>query len=157
MIREFAGWIGNTALSQLLQNLQWIVPLSQSLHIVGLSVLFGAAVALNLRILGALPAVRPVAQMATALTPWVWRAFSLVLVTGLVQTIAEPLRQFVTPVFWIKMGLIVAVVALTTQELRRARSAEAIVPRGIAIASLVLWTAIMICGRMIGYTYGFYL
>ena len=166
MIREFAGWISDTALSQLFQNVQWIVPVSQSLHIIGLSILFASAIAINFRILGVIKSVRSARQIAAAVGPWMWAALTVVALTGLVQTIAEPLRQFVTPVYWSKLALVAIVVVMTARLLARLSSAapeseRASGPppgaRRVALLSTLIWVCIVVCGRMIGYTFGFYL
>jgi hypothetical protein len=68
--------------------------------------------------------------------------------------------------FWAKMIMIVIVVAMTaifTVKVRANASAwDATAPRPsgarqFAIASTVLWVAIIVCGRFIGYTWEFYL
>jgi hypothetical protein len=93
------------------------------------------------------------------------RALVVLLLTGLVQTIAEPVRQFVAPAFWWKMFMIICVLALTVcfaRAVRRnaekwdtpARSASA---KSFALISLGLWIAIIFCGRFIGYTWELYL
>ena len=52
MLREFAGWIAATPLSRTFQDVLWIVPASQSLHIIALAVVFSSALMINLRLLG---------------------------------------------------------------------------------------------------------
>lgn len=165
MIRQFADWIATTSMSNLFQNILWVVPLSQSIHILGLSTLFGAVLMLNLRLLGVGKSGRTVSQMVDATIPWVWRALIVLLITGLVQIIAEPVRQFVTPAFWGKMGMIVAV-GIATWVFARAVRANAAkwddpasrpgVAPVFAIVSTLLWVAIITCGRFIGYTWFFY-
>jgi hypothetical protein len=44
VLRHWADWISGTALSQWLQGEVWLVPTSQSVHIVSLSVVFACAV-----------------------------------------------------------------------------------------------------------------
>jgi len=93
-------------------------------------------------------------------------ALGVLLLTGTIQTIAEPVRQFVTPVFWAKMIMIVVVMAMTavfTATVRaNAPSWDVAVSRPpaarlFAIASIVLWVAVIVCGRFIGWTWSLYL
>jgi len=165
MFRPFADWLSNTALSKTLQDQAWVVPTSQSIHIIAVSVVFGSAVMINLRLLGVGRSGRSVSQLSNTLIPWMWRGLAVLLFTGVIQTITEPVRQFVTPMFWAKMIMIVLVATMTalyanavrrhasrwdTASLRPTRA------KAFAILSTLLWLAIIICGRFIGYTWSFY-
>ena len=48
----FAAWLASTSLSRLFQDVLWIIPVSQFIHIVCISILFASAIAINLRLLG---------------------------------------------------------------------------------------------------------
>jgi len=163
MVRQWSDWIETTALSQWIQTEEWVVPASQSIHILALSVVFGSAVLINLRLLGIGSAHgRSVSQLLDGLLPWIYRALGVLLLTGAVQTIAEPLRQFGTPAFWLKMLMIPIVLGLTTAFARAVRrnparwGSAATHPTGIRLFALVclgLWIAIICCGRFIGYSH----
>jgi hypothetical protein len=164
MTHHWANWIANTALSGWLQNEAWVVPVSQSIHIISVSVVFGCAVMISLRLLGVSASGRSVSQLVDTLVPWMYRALTVLLLTGLVQTVAEPVRQFVTPVFWCKMLMIMCVLALTicfARAVRRnAAKWDAAAPanaKWFALVSLSLWVSIIFCGRFIGYTWELYL
>jgi hypothetical protein len=162
---HWANWIASTALSGWLQNEAWLVPTSQSIHIVSVSVVFCCAVMIDLRLLGLSASGRSVSQLVGTLVPWMYRALVVLLLTGLVQTVAEPVRQFVAPVFWWKMLLIICVLALTVcfaHAVRRnaAKWDTPTRPAGakwFALISLGLWVGIIFCGRFIGYTWELYL
>ena len=166
MFRGFANWIANTELSQTFQDVSaWLIPISQSIHIISVCVLFTSAILISTRLLTAASAGRTVSELTQTLVPWMWGALAVLLLTGAIQTIAEPVRQFVTPMFWVKMLMIVVVIAMTavfTAKVRaNARAWDAAArPRGarlFAITSIVLWVAIIVCGGFIGYTWSFYL
>jgi type III secretory pathway component EscS len=163
MVRQWADWLANTVLSQWFQNELWIVPTSQSIHILALSVVLGCAVMLSLRLLGiGATSGRCVSRLVDSLVPWIYRALVVQLLTGAVQTIAEPLRQFGTLAFWLKMLMIPVVLSLTAAfagAVRRnpakwdsaaTRPASAKV---FALVSLALWVGIIWCGRFIGYSH----
>ncbi len=162
VVRHWAAWISSSALSNWFQSQAWVVPTSQSLHILGVSVVFGCALMINLRLLGVSASGRSVSQLVGTLVPWMYRGLGLLLLTGMVQTIAEPLRQFVTPAFWWKQCMVVCVVGLTVLLARSVRrdaarwDAAARRPAGtrlFALLSLGLWVGIIFCGRFIGYTW----
>lgn len=163
-VKHWADVISNTSLSQWFQNQLWVIPTSQSIHIVCVSIVFGCAVMISLRLLG-IGKGRSISQLVDTLVPWMYRALVVLLLTGSVQTIAEPLRQFVTPAFWWKMVMIVCVLTLTIVFARAVRHNAArwdqaamrpLSARVFALVSLGLWVGIIFCGRFIGYTWLFH-
>lgn len=162
IMHHLANWIAATSLSMWLQNQLWIVPTSQSIHLVMLSVVFGCALVINLRLLGLGRRGRPVSRLVRTLVPCMYFSLVLLLITGIVQTITEPVRQFITPAFWWKMFMIVVVVWVTQWFSRSVREnpakwdSVATRPRiapVIALVSLALWIGIIYCGRFIAYTW----
>jgi hypothetical protein len=165
MFRPFADWLAATPLSQLFQNQPWVVPTSQSIHIVCVCLVFTSALMINLRLLGVGASGRTISQLTQSLVPWMWGGLCVLLLTGAVQTIAEPVRQFVTPAFWAKMSMVLMVAGMTAIFARKVRAnaatwdAAGARPAGariFAIASSFLWIAIIVCGRFIAYTSAFY-
>ena len=157
---QWALWVSHTSLSVWLQHKPWVVPTSQSIHIVSVSIVFASAVLISLRILGLSVAGRSVGQLVRTLTPWMYSALAVLLATGALQTIIEPRRQFGAWVFWVKMGLIVVVVILTTVFARGvtrdahrwdSRVSSPPLAKLFAVVSLALWIGIIYCGRFIGY------
>ena len=163
IVRHWAQLIAATGLSQRLQNAAWVVPTSQSIHIVSLSLVFGSALMINLRLLGVGRSARSLSELTASLVPWIYGGLVVLLVTGAVQTLTEfQTRQFVTPAFWWKMFMIVCVLALTLWFSRAVRTnprkwdEAATRPASgklFALVSLGLWLAIICCGRLIGYTW----
>lgn len=165
MLRQWGNWLENTDASHLLQDHLWVIPTSQSIHILGVGTVFSIVVILSLRVLGIGYTRRSVQELADTLLPWMAAALIMLLITGVLQTVAEPMRQFVTPVFWLKMGLLVCGVALTwgfarSVRLRAFAWSQGEVPSGakwFAVLSLLLWLAVIVCGRFIAYTYTFFI
>jgi hypothetical protein len=165
MFRPFADWLATTRISELFQNQLWVVPTSQSIHIVCVCLVFSSAIMINLRLLGVGARGRTISQLTSSLVPWMWGGLCVLLLTGTVQTIAEPVRQFVTPAFWAKMAMIVVVASMTAVFARKVRANAArwdaagtrpASARAFAITSSILWILIIVCGRFIGYTWAFY-
>jgi hypothetical protein len=165
MFRPFADWLATTRISELFQNQLWVVPTSQSIHIVCVCLVFSSAIMINLRLLGIGVKGRTISQLSSSLVPWMWGGLCVLLLTGTVQTIAEPVRQFVTPAFWAKMAMILVVVVMTAVFARKVRANAArwdaagtrpASARAFAIGSSILWILIIVCGRFIGYTWAFY-
>ncbi|HEX4049537.1 MAG TPA: DUF6644 family protein [Steroidobacteraceae bacterium] len=164
-LHHWANHLAATALSKWLLDREWVIVVLQSTHIVMLSVVFGCAVVINLRVLGISARGRSVSTLVRSLTRWMYGALLVLLITGSLQTIAEPMREFVAPAFWAKMTMVLIVFLLTAAFDRAVRrnherwNDPSSRPRGaalFAIVSLVLWTAIIFCGRFIAYTWNFY-
>lgn len=164
-LHHWANHLAATSLSQWLLAREWVIVILQSIHIVMLSVVFGCAVVINLRVLGVSARGRPVSTLVPSLTPWMYGALVVLLITGTFQTIAEPMREFVAPAFWAKMAMVLIVFLLTATFDRAVRrnherwDSAASKPRGaflFALVSLALWIAIIFCGRFIAYTWNFY-
>ena len=160
-IMGFADWIAATRASDALRDQFWIVPTSQSIHIVAVSVLFVAALIIGLELLGIGRFERSRSVIIQQQTRWIFASLIVLLLTGTLQTVAEPARQFGSPAFWIKMGVIAFSVLLTCLLVRGARrdpqrrDAVASYPWRSRIHALVIvgaWIAIIFCGRFIGYT-----
>jgi hypothetical protein len=154
-------WIASTRLSEFLKDQLWVVPTSQSIHILAVSVLFICALLIGLRLLGVGRSERALSAAIARQTKSMYMAFIVLLVTGIIQTIAEPERQFGSPAFWIKMGLIVFGLLLTSLLSRSVRrdpqswdhvEGRPEWSRPYAVVYVVAWIAIIFCGRFIGYT-----
>lgn len=132
----------------------WAYPTILTLHTVGLALLVGPSWALDLRLLGAAPAI-PLRALERTF-PVMWAGFWINGVSGLVLFMTEASTKGATPLFATKLALIVVAV-LTLVGLRRVvyrRAAEPVVgpmARGLAILSIVLWIAAIGTGRWMAY------
>ncbi|BFO54912.1 DUF6644 family protein [Acidovorax sacchari] len=158
---RFIAWLHESPPSTAIRDLPWIVPTVQSIHILAIAVLFGAAVISELRLAGMLATDEPVRAILRRYAPWMRNALIVLLATGLIMTIGEPGRVLVNPTFWLKMALVLGIFTLTcivrrpllrgTEEplspLRRGLCA-----RLVAGLSIAWWCAVIFCGRWIAYT-----
>jgi len=157
---DFSLWISDTWLSLWIVNRFWAIPIIQTVHILTIGATFGAVLLMNFRVLGWVGNDRTIARTGQRYLPWVWYGFVLLVITGLGMITAEPVRELINPVFWIKMGLfLVAVIAAWWFQRSVAKksagwdasgSASAGIKLG-AIAIIALWLVIMLCGRWIAY------
>lgn len=153
--------IASTGLSEILKDELWFVPTAQSIHIAVLAVVFVCALMISLRLWGIGSTERPLSAVVRKNTTWMYVGLVILLITGSLLAIAEPERQFGSPAFWLKMLLILVsllMTALLARTVRRdperwdARGARPGWSRPYAVAYVCAWTAIIFCGRFIGYT-----
>jgi uncharacterized membrane protein SirB2 len=159
-VHEFAEWLGSTPLSIAIQSRLWLTPTLQTIHIVMIGVVFVSMLTVALRVLGQVRTDEPLAEVWHRFAPWFWTALGVMAGTGLVLTIGEPVREVSALSFWIKMTLIVVGVVsalyfgrtvATAAVVGAATSVYSGRARVVAVATIVLWVAIMFLGRWIAY------
>lgn len=165
MIGSLSEWLYGSYLNTLFSDTShlatWlIIPVSQTLHIIAVSVVMISVGVLNLRLLGVAGTRQSFAQLAAELIPWIWAALALLLLTGAIQTIAEPDRELLNTGFRIKMVLLAVVIGITAFCHRAAAKhhdywdftpTRKTVGRLLATFSLLLWVGIASLGRLIAY------
>ena len=156
----FFTWIETSALSTWLRESPslWAFPFVLILHTVGLAVLVGSNVALDVRILGMARGVplRTLERYGLVM----WSGFWLNAVSGVLLLIAYPTKALTNPLFYVKLALIAIGLGMWTKirsRLHRLPIPEAPVlpPRlkALAVASLICWAAGITAGRLLAYTY----
>jgi hypothetical protein len=135
----------------------WIVshpiayPVLEVLHIVGIALLLGNLVLLELRVwgLGAELPVQPLARLALGLS---LLGFGLVGASGLLMFAGQPAEMLANRIFVIKMGLVM--LAGLNAAWFHARGSLQLLDREARVQTVVstgLWLAVIICGRWIAY------
>lgn len=81
-----AGWLTSEAIGEFVTEFPWVWPAAETLHFLGLCLVFGVLLTVNLRILGAMKAL-PFASLHRLL-PWGILGFGMNLVTGMLFFIA---------------------------------------------------------------------
>ena len=160
-MKQFAEWLSTTHLSVLIQNHNsWAIPLIQSIHIVGIGVALGSVFMIYLRVLEMAGMDQTLRETMNRFAPWLTGALCVLLVTGALMVIGEPVRELVTVSFWLKMFLVAVstVIAVTFQISVRTHTQyweEVLVRRksikGLAILSFLIWACIVVLGRLIAY------
>jgi len=160
-VTHFAEWLSTTLPSVFLQEHNaWAIPTIQSMHIVGIAMVVGSVLMIDLRILGWAGTDLTMRQTTDRFGPWLSGSLWLLLATGILLVVGEPVRELVTFSFWFKMALVAAgtVMALVFQAALRRHDqlwGEALVHRAsiraLAILTFLLWTGIIVLGRLIAY------
>lgn len=149
----FFEWCDHTAIGEGIRNSRFLFPIIESVHLLALTVLLGAVVALNLRILGL--ALRPVAlgAVARALAPIVWWSLAAIVATGVPLFLSEALKCYDNPPFLFKMAALAAATLFHWIAMPGALRADAGRGRAVctSVLSLTLWFAVGAAGRAIGF------
>jgi hypothetical protein len=159
MLNEAARALQETDLATALRQSFWVYPLVNAGHIVGLALLFGAIVPLDLRLLGLWRKV-PLAAMSRILLPVAIGGLALAVPTGLLLFSVRATEYAATPLLWLKFGLIAGAIAnalllrLSLAWTVHEQSELAGTTPRLQLAgalSIGLWLAAIVAGRMIGY------
>ena len=149
-----AGWITADSVGDFVIASPWVWPSAETLHFIGLSLLFGVLLVVNLRLLGGLRAVA--FASLHRLLPWAVLGLGVNLVTGMLFLIAAP-EQYVTsyPFHWKMVCLMVAgadLLYLTVFDRLWALEAgddAAPLDRAIAAVAMGAWVGVLYFGRML--------
>ncbi|MBC2664025.1 hypothetical protein H7F51_00685 [Novosphingobium flavum] len=150
MLEHLAAGLAGSAFVQALQEQVWAVALIQALHIVAIGLLLFPAAHATLALAGGRgEGAFPVGQALR----WTWLAVALLVVTGVLTVLSDPERTLLNSLFQAKMVLLVVALAASWWIERRLEAAEhgSAPPRLVAALWLVLWLAIILCGRLIAY------
>jgi hypothetical protein len=157
-LKQFADWLSTTFLSVFLQNHNsWAIPTIQSIHIVGIAIVLGSVFMIDLRLLGWAGTDQTLRQTTNRFGPWLMGALWLMLATGILMVIGEPVRELITFSFWMKMFLVavstaIAVVFLrTVQEHEHRWEEKRAAAKLLAVLTFLVWACIIILGRLIAY------
>jgi hypothetical protein len=140
-----------TQLATHLRVSRWTYPLVNAGHVLGISLLIGAVAPLDLRLIGLRRHV-PLASVAAVVRPVAATGLVLALATGALLFATGATEYAATRLFWFKLGLIaLALVNVGLHGGPGILTAPPLRQRLAGAASLGLWIAVLVCGRMLGY------
>jgi hypothetical protein len=156
---DWTEWLEQTALATTIRQELYFYPVLEILHILGIVGLVGGAFLFDLRLLG-YGRNLPVQRLAEHVLPWSRRGLALVIPSGLLLFITNASILTEDPTFWLKLiligvaGLNALVFHQTVFRTANHWNQEVPVPQAArlaAAASILLWTAVIVCGRLLAY------
>jgi hypothetical protein len=148
------AWLGHTAVGQTIRSSATLIALTEIIHLLGLTLLIGTILMVDMALLGFGIRRHPVARIAGELAPWTTGGLAVMLVSGPLILSSETLKCYESSFFWIKMTILLAAIVFHFTVLRSVVRAEP--PAGrfraglVACVSLGLWIAVALAGKMIG-------
>jgi len=158
----FCHWLASTPGSIALHESLYMYPMVESVHVLTLCVFVGLASILDLRLMGVTLRRVPVSEVARRFLPWMGFGFAIMMCTGVLLFYAIPVRSYHS--VWFRTKLMLLVLAGLNAWVFHARiwrsvsawDLDRVPPRAARVAgtaSLVLWAAIIVTGRMIAYNW----
>jgi hypothetical protein len=151
-------WLENTFIANAIRTIPWLYPTFETGHYIGLSLLVGGIMLIDLRVLGFARAL-PLKSMI-GLLPFVWVGFAINVFTGSMLFIYGATSFGVNHAFWLKMTFVVlaGLNALAFDlSVRRSKTdwvgADLPPPyvKVFATLSFVLWLCVVTTGRWMAY------
>jgi hypothetical protein len=150
----FFEWCEATFIGEFIRNSFWLFPAIESVHLLALALIGGTILLVDLRLLGLGLTVRPPAELAREIHPWLVASLATMLVTGIPLFLSEAVKCYHSQPFWVKMeALALAMIFTFTIRRKVAASDEAgFKGRAVAVVSIVLWGTVAWGGRWIGFS-----
>jgi|TARA_B110000116_G_C16700664_1_gene519623 hypothetical protein len=157
-MENFVQAIEGSAVNEWIMGSYWAWPAMEVMHFIGLSLLLGALLVIDLRLAGFFRKINIAATHK--LLPWAFAGFGINLTTGILFVIGDPFRYTANIGFWWKMGLL-GVAGLNAlwfwwkiNPVMQSWEPHADTPalaKVIAWVSLGSWFGVLILGRLIPY------
>lgn len=157
------GAIEASGLGQAMRQWLWLYPSVEIVHLTGIALLFGSIAVLDLRLLGFSRSI-PAKKLAGHVLPWTLASFALIVPSGLAMFVAHATDFIGSPVFLLKMCLIMAggvnaalfhttvfrsAEVWDSEEMRKLPPPPSV--RAFGAVSLLIWISVIACGRLLAY------
>jgi hypothetical protein len=161
-LENFCAWLYETPVSVGIRESALLFPVIEGIHLLGIGLSVGMLCWFDLRLLGLAMKDEPVSKVWRRVMPTATTGFALMFITGGLLFWAEAATAYHSVHFWIKMGLIVVAgvnagyFELTTHKRAAEWDTAAVLPiqaRMAGLFSLLLWTAVIITGRTMAYSF----
>jgi hypothetical protein len=156
-VLSFFTWCENTWLGDAIRDSRWLFPAIESLHLLGLAVIGGAVLVMNLRLLGFGNHLQPADRLWRDTRPWLVGSLAVMLISGMLLFTSEATKLYYHDAFWVKMTSLLLATLYTFTVMRKVALADPgrvgpVWGRAAALLSILLWSTVGVCGRWIGFS-----
>jgi hypothetical protein len=160
-VDEFYSWLEDTTLGEEVRTTPWVYSSLESVHIIGIALLVGPAIAFDLRLLGVGRRLLPVTSAARHLLPLAQCGFLVAALSGSVMFISGAQVVGNSGAAPWKLGLLIvagANIAAFHGGIYRSVdrwdvNTRAPAPAQLAgVVSSLTWMGVIVCGRLLAYT-----
>lgn len=154
-------WIYDSGFGQYMRESLWGYPIALTVHSIGMGLLVGVLVVVDLRILGLFRSRMPFQVVKPIIAVAIF-GFIINLISGCFLFVSDAVNYVHNAPFLIKIagvvaGMVVLGLMVKTPEFKRIQTVQAgavggVNLRTLAWASLFIWTTSITAGRLIGYT-----
>jgi hypothetical protein len=155
VLLPFFEWCEATGLGRGVRESLWLFPVLEALHLVGLSLLGGALLVVDLRLLGFGLKDGTIADLNRQVRPWLLVAVAIMLTTGVLLFLSEAIKCYYNTAFWVKISTLPVALAFTLLVKDRFAKSAAYTSSDtqlIGSVDLLLWFIVAAGGRWIGFS-----
>jgi uncharacterized membrane protein YhdT len=157
VLLPFFSWCEHSRIGQTIQGSVWLFPVIESIHLVGLGVIAGAVLIVDMRLLSIGLRSQSAEEVAANARPWMIASLGLMVASGTLLFLSEATKCYYSFPFWFKMSsLALAIVFTFTLKSRVIRQKldqrYPLLGKATAIVSLGLWFGVAWGGRWIGFS-----
>ena len=149
-------WFEYTTPGIIVRESVWMFPVVEAVHLLGLCLLGGAVITVDLRMLGLGLRKQTISELATNLRPWLIGAVILMLSTGTLLFLSEAVKCYYNTSFWVKITTLPIALIFTFVVRERVAVNGGIgtstKTRLVAAGSMMLWFTVAAAGRWIGFS-----
>ncbi len=147
-----ASWLGSA-----IRETTWAFAVIEAVHLLALSVIGGAVLVVDLRLMGLGLRHQKVNDIGRDAQPWLNGSLAVMLVTGIGLFLSEPTKCYYSSPFWFKMSsLALAILFAYTIRRKVIFSPEGrvspVLNTLVGVVSLALWFGVGAGGRWIGFS-----
>jgi hypothetical protein len=149
-------WLQYSSPLVAMRSSAWLFPVIASVHLLGLAMLGGAVLVVDLRLLGLGLTRQPVATVGQDAQPWLVASLIVMLPTGLLLFMCFATKYYYLTAFWVKVGAVLLALVFTFSVRRRVIMATdgagaVLSTKLVGAISLTLWATVALAGRLIGF------
>jgi hypothetical protein len=160
-LQAFIAYFEDSGLADNIRENDLLFPLIESIHVLSICLVVGSIFVVDLRLLGLASIRRSVGRVINGVLPLTWSAFAMAVASGSLLFISNATKYLANGYFVAKLFLILAAGlnmaifhAISARDLPRWEN-QTPPPLRARLAgglSILLWVAVVACGRWIGFT-----
>ena len=161
LLHDLIAFFEDSALADNIRENDLLFPLIESIHVVAICLVVGSILFVDLRLLGLASVHRSVSRVTGGILALTWSAFAVALTSGGLLFISNATKYLANPYFVAKLLLIAAAGlnmmifhGISAKDMPEWEN-KARLPLRARFAgglSILLWIAVVACGRWIGFT-----
>jgi hypothetical protein len=157
MLLPFFEWCETVWLGRVVVESLWLFPVIEAVHLLALSLLGGAILIVDLRMLGLGLTHRTVREIASSARPYLIIAVLGLIATGIPLFLSEPTKCYYNTAFWVKMWSLALALPFTFLIRNRVALMESVrntarLQMLVGALSIALWVTVAAAGRWIGFS-----
>src|SRR5882757_9431557 len=142
-----------SALGQTIRESTWLFPAIESTHLLALALLGGSVLIISLAVLG-VGLKAPPAEIYKSAHRYMNGAVIVLLITGILLGVSEPVKLYGRQAFWVKMLSLALALPITyfLFNPQAAKGGRGFGARAAAVLTLAAWLMVAMAGRWIGFS-----